>query len=172
LLDEAYCELDEIPSLQDMIKDHPNLIIVKTFSKIYGLAGARVGYAIAQANTIQKLAALVPWPHSGISNLSAQAAIASLSDQEFILMCQRKNREARDYTLQSLRSMGIEAIPSYTNFIYFPVSKLKGNYFDQMKENKVDIRSWQEKGNTYCRVSIGTLDEMKAFIKYLGTSLT
>jgi histidinol-phosphate aminotransferase len=73
--------------------------------------------------------------------------------------------------LQSLKRSGIQAVPSYTNFLYFPVNNLKGNFFDFMKENKADIRSWQEKGNTYCRVSIGTLDEMKAFIKLLESSL-
>ncbi|MCH5720726.1 pyridoxal phosphate-dependent aminotransferase [Niabella hibiscisoli] len=90
LLDEAYTEFEDTPSVTHLVKDHPNLIVAKTFSKIYGMAGARVGYALAHKETIQQLNDLQPWANAGAGGISLAGAIASLEDASFTAMCKKK----------------------------------------------------------------------------------
>jgi histidinol-phosphate aminotransferase len=71
----------DLPSLKDLAVNNPNIVVAKTFSKIYGLAGARIGYVIAHPATIKKLAAFQPWPDANISAVTVAAASAALIDQ-------------------------------------------------------------------------------------------
>jgi len=84
-IDEAYTEYADLPSLATWAKTNPNVVVAKTFSKVYGLAGARVGYAIAHADTIKSLSAYQPWPDAGVSMVSCNAALASLDDKAFVV---------------------------------------------------------------------------------------
>lgn len=98
LIDEAYLEFTKQQSLSNMVNDHENVIIAKTFSKIYGLAGARIGYAIANKTTIDNLANLQSNTNNSVSVLSKLAAIASLKDDKFVSDCYLLNENARQYT--------------------------------------------------------------------------
>src|SRR4030095_3207778 len=95
-IDEAYTEYAELPSLASLAISNPNIVVAKTFSKVYGLAGARVGYAIAHPDTIQSLSRYQPWPDAGVSMVSCNAAMASLDDKEFVKQCREKAKAARE----------------------------------------------------------------------------
>jgi histidinol-phosphate/aromatic aminotransferase/cobyric acid decarboxylase-like protein len=84
LIDEAYTEYAGLESLASLAITNPNIVVAKTFSKIYGLAGARVGYAIAHPGMIQQLASYQPWANVSVSVVSVAAAMASLDDEKFV----------------------------------------------------------------------------------------
>lgn len=170
LIDEAYNEFMDNGAAQSMISmidKNPNVLVIKTFSKIHAMAGLRIGFIIGHASMISKL-------QSGyfqssimcISNLSMAAALASLNDEEHKKMSKLKNDAAKKYTIDELKKLGIEAMPSYTNFIFFPIKQYKGNYAEDMfDKHKVILRSNQYADGKWARVSIGTMDEMKKYIE-------
>lgn len=165
LVDEAYLDFTKQQSLSNLINNYPNLIIVKTFSKIYGLAGARIGYALADRKTIDRLSNLQSSPDNSVSVLSRLAAMASLNDTRFIADCYSLNEAARQYTIGELKKLDIRCIPSYTNFLYFSLSEFKKDYFQLLKDNNIQgTRIYEEQGK-WTRITVGTMEEMKAFIK-------
>jgi histidinol-phosphate aminotransferase len=89
-----------------------------------------------------------------------------LNDEEHKMMSKQKNDAAKKYTIDELKKLGIDAMPSYTNFIFFPIKKYKGNYAEDMfDKHKVILRSTQYADGQWARVSIGTMDEMKKYIE-------
>lgn len=164
LIDEAYLEYTNEPSLAKMVSNNKNIIIAKTFSKIYGLAGARIGYAIAHPDTINKLAALQPWANAGTSAVSLAAAIASLDDKSFVTSSKEKNTEARTYTHKELGSLGMKVIPSQTNFIYYSLANYQGNWQEALRAKNILSAGIYEKQGQWTRTTIGTLKEMQQFI--------
>ena len=167
LLDEAYIEFTKQPSLCDLIDTYPNLIIAKTFSKIYGLAGARIGYALANRKMIDNLASMQSNTNNSVSVLSKLAAVASLKDEKFIADCYALNKTARDYTMAELQKLNCECIASNTNFIYFSLANFKKDYFKLLENNKIEgTKIYEEKGQ-WTRITVGTLEEMKKFIQAL-----
>lgn len=103
LVDEAYLEFTQQQSLISLINEYPNLVVAKTFSKIYGLAGARIGYAVAHATMIKQLANLQSSANMSVSILSKLAAIASLKDDKFVSECYALNENVKKYTLDELQ---------------------------------------------------------------------
>jgi histidinol-phosphate aminotransferase len=163
LVDEAYTEYAGCPSVSDLIATYPNLIIAKTFSKIYGMAGLRVGYALAQPETIKKLGKFQPWNNAGVSNVSAVAALTALSDTDFLQMAKQKNEEVMAFTLNFLKNKGVNAIASKTNFLFANVNHLKIDVAEEMKKQGFIIRNWDVAGEKWCRISLGTMAEMQSF---------
>ena len=168
-VDEAYTDfLDNLKTLTtiDRIQNGEDVIIARTFSKIHGMAGLRIGYGIAQPETVQKITAfgtrLIP-----IAGPSLRAAMASFTDTPFKDMVRKKNATARDYTFNELKKLGFSPVPSNTSFMIFPIEMEPKNYLRAMTEQGVGVRSWVFKGKNWCRVSIGTLDDMKVFIEAL-----
>ncbi|QNA45472.1 pyridoxal phosphate-dependent aminotransferase [Lacibacter sediminis] len=161
LLDEAYTEFSSEPSMAHLVNDYPNLVIAKTFSKIYGMAGARVGYALAHPTTIKQLNELQPWANAGASAVSLAGALAALKDKTFIDFCKKENALARSIFCKALDKAGIPYIPSETSFIYFDTSNF-GKDVKAMLEAKgiVGARTFEE-GTKWLRISVGTQDEMK-----------
>jgi histidinol-phosphate aminotransferase len=167
LVDEAYCEYAGGGSVVGMAKDFPNLIVTRTFSKIYGLAGLRVGYGVGQAETVWRLSARQGWPNNGVSTVSIAAALASLQDTELVRETRERNRQAMDYTTGVLKELNLEHIRSKTNFLMFDVDRLKVNMADALRKRGVLVRNWTLKGKRFCRVSIGTMEEMVFFAEQL-----
>lgn len=175
LIDEAYTEFLENGAAQSMINiinKNPNVLVIKTFSKIHAMAGLRIGFVIGHSSLIGKLQPNYFQSTSMcISNLSMAAAMASLSDEEHQTVSRQKNEAARKYTIDELKKLGIEAMPSYTNFIFFPLKKYKGNYATVMYDkHKIILRSNQYSDGQWARVSIGTMDEMKKYIEISAKS--
>jgi histidinol-phosphate aminotransferase len=170
LIDEAYTEFMDNGAAQSMINiidKNPNVLVIKTFSKIHAMAGLRIGFIIGHSSLIGKLQPNYFQSTSMcISNLAMTAAMASLHDEEHTKMAKQKNDAARKYTTDELKKLGIDAMPSYTNFIFFPLKKYKGNYAaDMFEKHKIVLRSNQYSDGQWARVSIGTMDEMKKFIE-------
>ena len=168
LVDEAYLDFTDQPSLANLVTENKNLIIAKTFSKIYGLAGARIGYAIAHPETITEMSQLHFSASGSVSIPSASAALASLEDIKFVTNTISLNAEARHYTIEQLEKLKIRCIPSHTNFVYFSLENYSKDFFEQLKKNNIlGTKIYEEKGK-WSRITIGTMDEMKEFIKALG----
>lgn len=167
LIDEAYIEYTTQKSVSHLALEYPNLLIVRTFSKMYGLAGARVGYGIANEKTIQKISSLQSWPNGSISVVSANGALASLENDNFKESVFEKNERVKDYTIREFKKLGIVTLPSFTNFIYFSLEKYPKNFFNRLKENNIiGTKIYEEKGK-WSRITIGTKEEMKKLIEAL-----
>lgn len=164
LIDEAYLEFTEQQSLSDRINDHKNVIIVKTFSKIYGLAGARIGYAIADKTVIAHLEDLQSNTNNSVSVVSKLAAIASLQDEKFVSGCYSLNENARQYTISELQKLNCLCIRSHTNFIYFSLANYPKDYFRQLENNHIQGGRIYEEQGQWTRITVGTMAEMKKFI--------
>lgn len=167
LVDEAYLDFTDQPSLANLVTENKNLIIVKTFSKIYALAGSRIGYAIAHPDTINELNELQFAANSSVSVVSASGALASLNDNKFVTDTISLNDEARKYTIEQLENLKIPCIASHTNFVYFSLENYNKDFFEQLNKNNIlGTKIYEEKGK-WSRITIGTLKEMKQFIKAL-----
>ena len=163
IVDEAYTEYADAPSVSDMVSAFPNLIIAKTFSKIYGMAGLRVGYAIAQEETIKALSKYQAWANAGVSNVSVAAAMEGLKDNAHCEKAKTLNTQVRTFTEGILKEKGFEYIPSKTNFMFFNVHHLNMDFADVMNKNGILLRNWEAAGKKYARISMGTMEEMQTF---------
>ncbi|MFX0556216.1 pyridoxal phosphate-dependent aminotransferase [Maribacter sp. CXY002] len=168
-VDEAYLGFLEDGAKQSMVglvNEGKDVIIARTFSKIHGMAGLRVGYIVAQEKTLDKIQKITRGG-MGISYTSIYAAIASMDDTEFQNSSRAKNKEAREYVYKSLKNMGYDYVTSYTSFIIFPIEMDGKLFLQKMMEKKVGVRAFEFMGKNWCRVSMGTLDEMKIFTSAL-----
>ncbi len=163
MVDEAYTEFAELPSLKDISVKNSNVIVAKTFSKIYGLAGARVGYAIAHPETIKKLSSLQAWPDVSVSVASAAAASAALNDQAFVIDCREKTAQARQMCYDCFKQLTLDYIPSHTSFILFNIDKIGADFSQKMQAKNIFVQYRDHFGGKWCRVSMGTIEEMKTF---------
>jgi histidinol-phosphate aminotransferase len=161
LLDEAYTEFSDEPSMAKWVNEYPNLIVAKTFSKIYGMAGARVGFALAHPQTIRQLNELQPWANAGASAVSLAGALASLQDREFVSFCKNENQKARSVFYSALEKTGMPYIKSHTSFVYFD-SASYGEDVQQLLESQqiIGARIF-EQGSKWLRLSVGTVAEMQ-----------
>jgi histidinol-phosphate aminotransferase len=166
-IDEAYTEFAELDSLAPIAVKNKNIIVAKTFSKIYGLAGARVGYAIAHPDTIRSLASYQAWPDASVSMVSAAAAMASLDDLGFVKECRDKIRASREMCFKTFKELSLDYIPSSTNFILFNIDKLKGDFTNELQGKGIYTQFREHFGGKWCRVTMGTAEEMEAFLKAL-----
>lgn len=164
--DEAYLEFLE-PSQQvsmvDLVKKGSNVIVSRTFSKIYGLAGLRIGYIVAKPDIIRK----IQRNHPGIPNnqLAIAAAKASLGDTAFMDMSRKKNAEARKVLTDYLDKKGYFYGKSHTNFVMFDVKSDARKKLSQLAEQGISLRAWDYNGMQWLRVSVGTVEEMKGFVR-------
>jgi len=168
-VDEAYTEFLEKPedhTMIPLIKEGHNIIVAKTFSKIHGFAGLRIGYALAQPDVWKEMKKYRPY-ETTMAGPTLKAAIASYQDQEFQHKCRDKNTAVKSYTLKALRAMGYDPVPSYTSFMIFPIKMKPEQLIKDMRAQGVGIRSWSFAGKDWCRVSMGTMEEMKIFTKAL-----
>ena len=166
-LDEAYIELAKdgrASSLAPLTRDNRNIIIARTFSKIYGMAGLRVGYAIAHPETIERLGQFMMGGSITPSVTSVEAAMATLGDEEFIQYCTEMNDQAKEITYASFKSWGVEYIPSSTNFILFKTDRFGStDILSALQQKNIMIRTYGDVPG-WARVSMGTLDEMRTFL--------
>lgn len=164
--DEAYIEFLE-PSRQismvQLVKQGKDVIVSKTFSKIYGLAGLRIGYIIARPDLVKKIGR----HHPGIPTNQAglAAAKASLGDEAFMAMTREKNASALRHLTDFLDRRNLFYGKSYTNFVMFDPRADGYGIMKKMGEKGIGIRVWDYKDKSWCRVSIGTLEEMKIFTR-------
>lgn len=169
-VDEAYIELAvgaDTQSMVSLLAQKKNVIIARTFSKIMGMAGIRVGYIAAQPEFLAGINKITRGG-MGISYTSIFAASASLDDKDFQGNTRKLNHEAKTYLYENLDKMGYKYIPSYTNFVLFPISIPGKELLGKMTAKGIAVRSFDVQNKPWCRVSIGTMDEMKAFVGALS----
>ena len=172
VLDEAYNEY-----LPDALKadsvgwlsQFPNLIVTRTFSKAYGLAGLRVGYAFAHAG-VADLMNRVRQPFN-VTSISLAAACAALNDREFVRRGYELNQSGMRRVTQGLAQLGLTYIPSFGNFVSLKVGDASGVY-QRLLRRGVIVRPIAGYGMPdYLRVSIGLESENERFLEALRQSL-
>jgi histidinol-phosphate aminotransferase len=166
-VDEAYTEFPRIASLGGLAIENPNVVVAKTFSKIYGLAGARIGYIIAHPETVRKLAKFQPWPDANVSITSVAAASAALKDQDFVKECRERVAQTRQLCYDCFKKLSLEYIPSVTNFILFNIDRINSEFSKQMRDKNILVQYREHFGGKWCRVSMGTIEEMQTFCSAL-----
>src|SRR5881296_2359078 len=165
LVDEAYFHYADSPDYESVIplvKDHPNLIVSRTFSKIYGMAGLRCGYCVAKEETVERMRANQMWDSVNIMALAA--ASASLDDSDQVPNGQRLNSEAKTFTVGELGKMGYKSIPSQANFIMFDCRRPVVPLIKAMKEQNVHVGRLFPALPNHMRVTIGKKPEMETFV--------
>ncbi|WP_026464000.1 pyridoxal phosphate-dependent aminotransferase [Adhaeribacter aquaticus] len=164
-VDEAY--IDYLPdpkaaSVMDCINKGQNVIVARTFSKLYGFAGLRVGYLVAQPELVKALSNYTAGGFS-ISATSIMAALAAYQDKEFLQDALKKTLASKKYLYDVLKKEGYEYIPSSTNFVMFPLKMDGEKFVAELMKRGVGVRQWKFSGKDWCRISIGRMDEMEAF---------
>jgi len=164
--DEAYLEFLEPAqqiSMVDLVKKNMNVIVSRTFSKIHGLAGLRVGYIVAKPELINRISS---YQHDiPVSTGSIAAAKACVGDEDFMKLTRTKNQEARAVLTNYLDKAKISYGKTFTNFVFFPAPKDGNTILTKMEEKGYLMRIWDYQDREWCRVSIGTMEEMKGFVK-------
>jgi histidinol-phosphate aminotransferase len=165
LVDEAYFHYADSPDYESMIplvKDHPNLIVARTFSKIYGMAGLRCGYCVAQPETIKRMHPFQMWDSVNIMALAA--ASASLDDVDQVNNGQKLNSEAKSFTTSGLDKMGYRTIPSEANFIMFDCKRPVVPLIQALKQRNVQVGRLFPALPNHMRLTIGKRNEMETFL--------
>jgi histidinol-phosphate aminotransferase len=165
LVDEAYFHFADSPDYESVIplvKEHPNLIVSRTFSKIYGMAGLRCGYCVAQKETIERMRRNQMW--DSVNCMALAAATASLDDPDHVPNGQRLNREAKQFTTSELQKMGYKTIPSQANFIMIDCRRPVVPLIKAMKEQNVHVGRLFPALPNHMRVTIGKKPEMETFV--------
>ncbi|MFA5410618.1 MAG: histidinol-phosphate transaminase [Candidatus Omnitrophota bacterium] len=168
VLDEAYdtfVDTADFPSSLSYIRDN-NVIVMKTFSKAYGLAGLRIGCAFARPELISAMEK-VRQPFN-VNSLAQAAAVAALDDRQFLKKTRKIVLEGKGYLYDGLTSLGLAYVPSVANFILVDVGRDSVLFFREMLKYGVIIRDMKQYGlKNFIRVSVGTKKENERFIRVL-----
>jgi len=170
LLDEAYSEYVTDPSFEsgvEWVKQQlsKNLIVVRTFSKLHALAGMRVGYAIANPQTIEAVEDFTSIDNTNLSG--AVAALATLNDEAFLELSLRTTNQSRQMVEATLDELGLRYLPSQTNFILHEIKGDVKTYIDRMEDNGILVGREFPPITGFNRLTLSTFDEMKVFVEVL-----
>ena len=178
LIDEAYHDYVTDPSYQsaiDIALATPNVFVTRTFSKAYGMAGLRAGYAIGQADTIKQIQKFkMPY---GLSTLKLGAAFVGLGNDAHIQQERKRNTDVRAFTVKAFADMGITGTDTQTNFLFMDIKRPAAGFRDACRAAGVFVgRDFPPFEKQYARISVGTMAEMQkaveVFKKVLGTAST
>ncbi len=163
LIDEAYNELTDNPdytSMVDLVRGGANILITRTFSKIFGMAGLRVGYGMGHPDIVSVVKDnVMAWPNG----VGLYAAYHSYLDDDFIAFSREKVLQGRKMVNATFRRHGIEPLPSQTSFVYADIGRNADTFEAAMAARNVRIRGAYEGYDTFSRVSMGRLEELKIF---------
>ena len=174
LVDEAYNELTADPAASTMIplvKAGKNVAVARTFSKIYGLAGMRVGYMIAKPELLEKVKQFGLGDY-GLNQAGVAAAVASYNDHAFLEYSKAKIVEAREMVTEGLQQNGLTALPSETNFMFVNLGAKNAESFRKaMAGRNVLIRGIYRDYTRWSRVSMGKLEDVQQYVDALPSAL-
>ena len=165
LVDEAYChyaDASDFETVMPLVKEHPNLIVARTFSKIYGMAGIRCGYCVTQPETIRRMRPHLTW--DSVNVLALAAARASLDDAALVPNGRRLNIQTRKFVADEIKRMGLAYIPSQANFMMIDTKRPVRPLIESMNSLGVQVGRAFPSLPTHMRVTIGKQDEMEAFV--------
>ena len=161
--DEAYYDFimePDYPSMVELVKQEMNVIVSKTFSKVYGLAGMRIGYLVARPDIAARLRRNI----MAMTNvLAIEAARKALEDDEFYKFSLLKNMEAKKSIYKTLDDLGLQYIPSHTNFVFFKSGRHISEMISAMREHDVIIGRPFPPLYEWVRISTGTTEAMQQF---------
>ena len=169
LVDEAYHHYvtsPEYATLMDMVPRHPNLIVARTFSKIFGMAGLRCGYCVSNPETIRRLSAHQGW--DSVSQLTLAAAGASLGDERHVADQRERNRATRSFVRTEVERLGKTVLPSEANFLMIDMGRDVSPIIAAFRDRGVDVGRRFAAMPQHLRVSIGKPEEMKRFVAELA----
>lgn len=167
LVDEAYMELADDPegnTCIGLINEGHDVIVTRTFSKIFGMAGLRMGYSISSAETAEIIRGVVM---SWSPCTSYAAAIGAYQDEAFIDYSKKKIVEAREMVNMTIDTLGLERLPSQTNFVYFKSGKEANDVQKAMSAKLISVRGQYMDYNEWTRVSMGKIEDVERFCKAL-----
>ncbi len=171
LIDEAYNELTADPdgsSMIDLVREGKNVIVSRTFSKIYGMAGLRVGYLMARTDLTARIRSnIMSW----ISGPGLAAAIASYDDEAFLADSKSQIIEGREMVVDAAQSLGLRTLPSQTNFVFVDVKNDANAFRDEMRRRDIHIRGAYHGLPSWSRVSMGRLDDLKRYVAAMPAAL-
>lgn len=172
VLDEAYREFadaEQFEAVRTIIARHPNVLVTRTFSKAYGLAGFRVGYGIADAALIEMLNRIRP-PYN-VNRLAQAAAVAAIRDEAFLAETVANNGAVRARLLEALEGLKLRALPSQTNFVMVQVPEA-ARVLKELRDAGILVRSLASYGlNDWIRISIGRPMEIECLLDVLASTL-
>jgi histidinol-phosphate aminotransferase len=148
------------PSMVSLVKEGHNVIVARTFSKIYGLAGIRVGYLIARPEIASRLRDNL---QAGTNILAVHAAKAALEEESFLQNSLKRNEEARQFVYKTCDEIGLEYIPSHTNFVFFRTGQNIEGLIPKMRDHNVLIGRPFPPLTDWCRISTGKMEDMYRF---------
>jgi histidinol-phosphate aminotransferase len=173
LIDEAYHEYVESPTYGTMIPlalANPRVVVARTFSKVFGMAGLRVGYLIGQPDTLKKASSWVMG--SNVSQLTLVAARTAIADAKHVADEQRRNREARAFTRTFFEHAGYTVHAAEANFFMIDLHRDAKEFKTACAKRNVAIGRKFPSLPTYARVSIGTMPEMKKAVEVFRSVLS
>jgi len=167
--DEAYCEFadpEDYPDSLEYLKTHRNLIVLRSFSKVMGLAGLRIGYAMADPELVgAMMKAREPFP---VNRIAQAGALAALDDHEFIEKTKRLNREGLAYFYESFGAMGLTCYRSSANFVMVDVGRDADLVFGELMKKGIIVRPLKGQGvETGLRITVGLMEENRMLIQAL-----
>ncbi|PPK87555.1 histidinol-phosphate aminotransferase [Neolewinella xylanilytica] len=168
-VDEAYLEfLPDYKSktMVPLILEGKNVIVARTFSKIHGMAGLRVGYAVALPETLEKVGEISRGA-MGLCKTSLEGAMASMKDTDFQEASRMQTTAFREQVYAGLEGMGLKYVPSHTSFVLFPIEMGGEVFLEGMFDRGIGVRSFDIHGKNYCRVSVGKPEEVDMFLSAL-----
>lgn len=173
VLDEAYIHYADRPDMPDSVqlfREHKNLLIMRTFSKVYGLAGLRIGYAIGDQPILEAMNRLrTPFNLAGVSQA---AAIAALDDLDHVNRSIKENAAERSRLTQGLSDLGLRPVPSHTNFIFIDIGPEAQELCDDLLHEGVIVRPLGWMGFPEAiRVSVGIPSENEKFLAVISQVL-
>jgi histidinol-phosphate aminotransferase len=169
LVDEAYfhyAEGDDYATVAPLVQKHPNLIVARTFSKIYGMAGLRCGYCVAQKSMIARLDAERAWDTMNIVALAA--ANASLADAALVPEARKRNSATRLWLANALHDLGLSMLPSQANFVMIEMHRDVRPVISALRDRGVRVGRLFPAMPQHLRVTIGKPEEMKRFVTALA----
>ncbi|WP_373057178.1 histidinol-phosphate transaminase [Zunongwangia sp. H14] len=172
-IDEAYIELSDAGmanSMAPLVAENESVLVSRTFSKIYGMAGLRIGYMLGKKETLDGINEITRGG-MGITGPSIAAASAGMDDVEFLDSCRSRLIEARNYFTGYLDSRNIAYMPSQTNFVIFPLEMAGDDFLNQVYDREMAVRAFKFWNQDWCRVSMGKMEEMKLFTDALDEIL-
>ena len=172
LIDEAYNELTDKPdytSMIDLVREGANVLITRTFSKIFGMAGLRVGYGMGHPDMVKVVKDhVMAWPNG----VGLYAAYHSYLDDAFIDFSRQKILQGRAMVNATFRRHGIEPLPSQTNFVYADIGRNASEFKNEMAANNVIIRGAYDGYENHSRVSMGRIEELEVFDRVFSRLFT
>jgi histidinol-phosphate aminotransferase len=172
VLDEAYCEFARpdpaYPDGVEVLRDHHRpWIVLRTFSKAYGLAGARVGYGIASNATLVQALDRVRTPYN-VNQLAQDAAVAALGDQAHLTETVRRTGVEIARLAARLRDAGLRVAPSAANFLFIDTARDADEIVRQLHRSGIIVKAWREPGyQTFLRASLSTPEDNDLFVRRL-----